>query len=113
MYRYEDSQLICYSIINGNVQQRAVLNKADQTAMNDSKAYMIGVPGLLPDYLQDLSVTQTDDAAVFTADGKLYSFGSNDSLYHFLCNGRYYRNYFIFYGGRYDYKTDSETGKEC
>ena len=65
-YRYEDSQLICYSIINGNVQQRAVLNKADQKAMNDSKAYMIGVPGLLPDYLQDLSVTQTDDAAVFT-----------------------------------------------
>ena len=64
-YRYEDSQLICYSIINGNTQQRTVLNKADQKAMDDSKAYIIGIPGLLPDYLQDLTVTQTDDAAIF------------------------------------------------
>lgn len=65
-YCYEDSQLICYSIIDGNTPQRAVLNETDQKAMNDSKAYMIGAPGLLPDYLQDLSVAQTDDAAVFT-----------------------------------------------
>jgi hypothetical protein len=65
-YRYEDSQLICYSIVNGNAPQRAVVTENGRKEMDDSKAYMIGVPGLLPDYLQDLSVTQTDDAAILT-----------------------------------------------
>lgn len=65
-YRYENSQLICYSIVNDNEPQRSVLNNSDLKAMDDSKAYLIGVPGLLPDYLQDLSVTKTYDATVFT-----------------------------------------------
>lgn len=65
-YCYENSELICYSLINGNSPQRAVVTKKERKAMDKSKEYMIGVPGLLPDYLQDLSVAQTDTAAIFT-----------------------------------------------
>ncbi len=65
-YCYENSQLICYSTANGNAPQRAIVTDDVRKEMDDSKAYMIGVPGLLPDYLQNLSITQTDDAAIFT-----------------------------------------------
>ena len=65
-YCYEDSELICYSIVNENSPQRAVVSKNDRKEMDESKEYLIGVPGLLPDYLQDLSVVQTDTAAIFT-----------------------------------------------
>lgn len=105
-YRYEDSQLICYSIINGNVQQRAVLNKADQKAMNDSKAYMIGVPGLLPDYLQDLSVTQTDDAAVFT-----YTLPVEKILADSTLLAAYIQNVFAL--SNYEYKPEDQLLIGC
>ena len=65
-YCYENSQLICYSTVNGNAPQRAIVTDNVRKEMDDSKGYMIGVPGLLPDYLQDLSVTQTSDVAIFT-----------------------------------------------
>lgn len=65
-YGYENSQLICYSTVNGNAPQRAIVTDNVRKEMDDSKAYLIGVPGLLPDYLQDLSFTQTDDVAIFT-----------------------------------------------
>ena len=65
-YCYEDGQLICYSSINKGAPQRAVLSNKERKEMDDSKAYLIGAPGLLPDYLQDLSMVQREDAAVFT-----------------------------------------------
>lgn len=65
-YCYEDGQLICYSSINKGAPRRGVLSSQERKEMDASKAYLIGAPGLLPDYLQDFSMVQTQDAAVFT-----------------------------------------------
>ena len=64
-YRYENSQLVCYSSIDGQTPQYAVLSDSEKAAMDESKTYMVGVPALLPEYLQELSVTQADDTTVF------------------------------------------------
>lgn len=65
-YRYEDSQLICYSRIGDEAPQRGVMNEQGKAELAASREVMLGVPGLLPEYLQALSVTEADGAAVFT-----------------------------------------------
>ena len=65
-YRYEDSRLVCYSSINGDTPQRAQLSDRDIAEMDASKASMVGVPGLLPEYLQELSIVQTNEAATIS-----------------------------------------------
>lgn len=65
-YRYENSQLICYSSIDGEAPQRITVSRSEKEEMDDSKAYLVGAPALLPEYLEDLSVTQTDTATVIT-----------------------------------------------
>ena len=62
-YRYENSQLVCYNSINGDPAQRTVLTPQQKAEIDQSKADIVGVPGLLPDYLQDLSVTSGTDTA--------------------------------------------------
>ena len=42
------------------------LSDRERKELEKSKADMVGVPGLLPDYLQDMSVSHTEDAAEFT-----------------------------------------------
>ena len=65
-YRYEDSRLVCYSSIDGSTPQRAQLSDRDIAAMDADKALMVGVPGLLPKYMQELTITQTNEAATFS-----------------------------------------------
>lgn len=65
-YRYEDTKLVCYSKIDDGQPQRMELSDRERKELEKSKGDMVGVPGLLPDYLQDMSVSQTEDAAVFT-----------------------------------------------
>lgn len=65
-YRYEGSQLVCYSSIDGSTPQRAQLSDRDIAAMDADKALMVGVPGLLPKYMQELTITQTNEAATFS-----------------------------------------------
>lgn len=74
--------------------------------MNDSKAYMIGVPGLLPDYLQDLSVTQTDDAAVFT-----YTLPIEKILADSTLLAAYIQNVFAL--SNYEYKPEDQLLIGC
>lgn len=65
-YRYENSQLICYSSIDGQAPQRMVVSNGEKAEMDRSKAYLVGAPALLPVYLEGLSVTQTDSATILT-----------------------------------------------
>ena len=65
-YLYEDSQLICYSSIDGNMLQRTVVSSREKKEMDDSKAYIVGSPALLPKYLKNLSVAQENTVTVFT-----------------------------------------------
>lgn len=61
-YIYEDSQLVCYSRIGDDAPERMVLTEQEKAELEESKAVMVGVPGLLPSYAQDFLVTQTDSA---------------------------------------------------
>lgn len=65
-YLYEDSQLICYSSIDGSALQRTVVSSREKKEMDDSKAYIVGSPALLPKYLKNLCVTQENTVTVFT-----------------------------------------------
>ena len=65
-YRYENSQLICYSSIDGKAPQRIAVSNSEKVEMDRSKAYLVGAPALLPKYLEGLSVTQTDTATILT-----------------------------------------------
>lgn len=96
-YRYEDSQLVCYSRIGDQSPQRAVMTQQSKSELAAGKAAMLGVPGLLPEYLQALSVTEADGAAVFTfrlpaekvmADSTLLSAYVNNAFY---ISGRQYK----------------------
>ena len=57
-YRYEGSQLVCYHNADGEGPQRTVISDRDREEMEDSKALMVGVSALMPDYLEGLYVTQ-------------------------------------------------------
>ena len=57
-YRYEDSQLVCYYSIAGEEPQRDVITDSGKKEMEDSKALLVGVSALMPDYLEGLYVTQ-------------------------------------------------------
>lgn len=65
-YRYEGSQLVCYSSIDGSTPQRAQLSSRDIAAMDKDKASMVGILGLLPEYMQELSIVQTNEAATIS-----------------------------------------------
>ena len=65
-YRYEDSQFICYCSFDGNAPERFVLTDRDIAEIEADRPYVSGVPALLPDYMQDFSVTEANGAAVFT-----------------------------------------------
>ena len=66
VFQYEDTKLVCYCKIDDGQPQRMELSDRERKELEKSKGDMVGVPGLLPDYLQDMSVSQTEDAAVFT-----------------------------------------------
>lgn len=65
-YIYQDSRLVCYSCIDGDAPVRMVLSEQEIAELEESKAIVVGVPGLLPSYAQDFSVIQTDNAAKIT-----------------------------------------------
>ena len=56
-YRYEGSQLVCYSNIDGDEPQRIAISDSSRKEIEASKALMVGVPALMPDYLEGLYVT--------------------------------------------------------
>ena len=59
-YRYEGSQLVCYSNVEGEGPQRGVISKRDRDTMDEDKARIVGIPALMPDYLEGLYVTQPE-----------------------------------------------------
>lgn len=63
-YRYENSQLVCYSSIDGNTPQRIVLTEREKTDMDESKSYLVGVYGLLPNYMHNFAVNQSDGVTI-------------------------------------------------
>ena len=65
-YRYEDSQLVCYSQTDGSAPQRITIGKQEKAEMDESKAYIVGAPALLPEYLEAFSVVQTESATILT-----------------------------------------------
>lgn len=65
-YRYEGSDLVCYMRINDPQFSRSVLSDQDIVAMDRDRPLMAGAPAIVPDFLQDLSLSETADAAVFT-----------------------------------------------
>lgn len=86
-YRYEDSQYVCYSAVKGDEPQRIVITDTMRKEMDESRSHLTGAAGLLPDYLQDLSVSQTDGTAVFTYTLPVEKILSDETLLsNFLLN---------------------------
>ena len=95
-YRYEGSQLICYSRIGDAAPQRSIMTQQALAEIAASREIMLGAPGLLPAYLEDLSLTEADGSAVFTfrlpADKVL-----SDGTFLSVCVG----SAFTLYNARY------------
>lgn len=95
-YRYEDSKLVCYSKMGVDTPARYVLTDTQQEAMKNDKENLVGVPALFPDYLQDLSTTQTNKTAIFTYSLPLEKVLASDTLlssyvnYAFQLSGKEY-----------------------
>lgn len=57
-YCYEDSQLVCYYDVEGEGPERTVISEHNREEIEDSKALMVGIPALMPEYLENLYVTK-------------------------------------------------------
>ena len=65
-YRYESDEFVCYMRVGDAAFSRAVMTVADLQAMEATRPLLVGAPALLPDYLQDLTLTETEDSLIFT-----------------------------------------------
>lgn len=65
-YRYEGSQLVCYSVVDGVGPERGVISARERVEMEESKALIVGAPALMPDYLEGLYVTHPEGNEVVT-----------------------------------------------
>lgn len=65
-YQYEGDDLVCYMRINEPQFSRVVMSDADLKAMDRDRPFLIGAPTIVPDFLQDLELTETADGATFT-----------------------------------------------
>ena len=100
-YRYEDDQLICYMRTDDGPFQRGIMSKADIQAQEETRPFLVGVPAITPDHLQELSLEETADAAIFTYQLSLKNVMADSTiLTTFLANA------FSLHGDEYDGKTD-------
>jgi len=100
-YRYEDGQLICYMRTDDGPFNRGVMTQADIREQEETRPFLVGVPAITPDHLQELSLEETADAAIFTYQLSLKDvMADNTILFVFL------RNAFSMYGQEYDGQTD-------
>ena len=100
-YRYEDGQLICYMRTDDGPFKRGIMSEADIQAQEETRPLLVGVPAITPDHLQDLSLEETADAAIFTYQLSLKDvMGDSTILTVFL------RKAFSLHGDEYDGKTD-------
>jgi hypothetical protein len=65
-YRYESDEFVCYMRVGDAAFSRAVMTVADLQAMEATRPLLVGAPALRPDYLQDLTLTETEDSLIFT-----------------------------------------------
>ena len=68
-YRYEDSQLICYSKLAGESQVRIEITEKQLAEIQESKGYLVGAPTFMPDYLEGLYVIQPSGNDAVTVFG--------------------------------------------
>lgn len=104
-YRYEGSDLVCYMRINDPQFSRSALSDADIKAMDRDRPRMAGAPAIVPDYLQDLSLTETANGAVFT-----YSLPLKDVLDSGTILAVFVQNAFNQSGEKYDPATNLTVG---
>lgn len=104
-YRYEGNDLVCYMHIGDTDYSRMVLTAEDIQAQADSRLLLVGAPAIAPDYLQDLSVTQTEDAAVFTYRLPLKKLLADSTILSVFVNNALHMS-----GAKYDEKTDLTIG---
>lgn len=65
-YRYENGILVCYMHTDDEPVERTELDAQMQKEIEESKSYLIGKEGLLPAYLQNLTLTYTEDSAILS-----------------------------------------------
>ena len=96
-YRYESDEFVCYKRVGDEVFSRTVMTIADLQAMEATRPLMAGAPALLPDYLQDLTLTETEDTLVFAYQLPLAEVLDDNTML-----AAFVRNAFTLSGADYD-----------
>ena len=81
--RYEDSPLVCYRYIDdvdGVSVERTVMTSQDIERQTERKLYWVDVSAIVPDYLQNLSVTHTKTSAILTYELPLKKVDSDSTI---------------------------------
>ncbi|MBE6944394.1 MAG: hypothetical protein E7453_09135 [Ruminococcaceae bacterium] len=65
-YRYEDKVLVCYNRFNNDPPKRIEITKSMAAEMDKSMRYLVGIPAILPTYMEELSVAHSGDSTTFS-----------------------------------------------
>ena len=105
-YCYEGSDLVAYYKIGEDDPRRAVISFTERMDLEIGRKQVVGVSVLLPDYLQNLTVTNTADATFFVFELPVDKVIADSTLL-----SAYVKNAFYYYGA--EYKTEYNSVIIC